>query len=601
MILKNVIKTNSYQDSVFLMSLANRAQGLPGVVEVSAMMGTPQNRELLRNADLLTPEGEAARPDDLLIAMWADSEEDARRALSQIQQWLDQRQTPQPPGELSPPRTLGSALERMPEADLVLISLPGQYVRWEARKALDRGRHVMIFSDNVSVEDEVALKTQAMEKGLLVMGPDCGTAILGGKVLGFGNVVRRGSIGIVGASGTGIQEVSSLLDQWGQGISHAIGLGGRDLSPEVGGACALGAIEILKADTQTKLIIFISKPADPEVSTQVLEALAQSRKSCVVCFLGEKEQLESGEGVYFSPTLEGTASLAMTLSRGEDQTGASATEQVGNVLARAREEWSRLGSEQRYVRGLFSGGSLCAEAGVVLADFLPDLFTNIHLTGTTFLEEGASSRVHSLIDLGGDEFTVGVPHPMIDFTVRSQRLIQEAQDAQTAAILLDIVLGYGAHPDPSGAILPAILEGKRLAEKRGDYLCCVASICGTRGDPQDLEKQREKLEENGVVVMPTAARAARFAALVTARGKDAQKIWSPGQRPHISLSLQSSMKGDGPSPVSDLLDVPLKVINLGLPSFAQALREQEVPVLHVDWRPPAGGDQRLLGVLGKLR
>jgi FdrA protein len=601
MVLKNLVKANSYRDSVFLMSLANRAQRLPGVREVSAMMGTPQNRELLRRAGLLTSEGQAAHPDDLVIALRAEEEEDVAQVLIQIQQWLNQRQAPQLAGEIGPPRTLGTALERMPEANLVLISLPGQYVRWEAQKALDQGRHLMIFSDNVSVEDEVELKTQAKHRGLLVMGPDCGTAILGGKSLGFGNVVRRGGIGMVGASGTGIQEVSSLLDRRGLGISQAIGVGSRDLTRQVKGSSTLQALKALQACAETKLIVLISKPPDQEVSDQILRALVQSRKPCVICFLGDRQRSILGERLFFSPTLEGAALLAASLSPGKSSAGIEFAPQAHLVLSKARSEWSRLGEQQRYVRGLFSGGSLCAEAGVVLRDLLPDLSTNLHLPGASHLEEAVRSRAHCLVDLGADEFTVGIPHPMIDFTVRNQRLLQEAQDPQAAVILLDIVLGYGAHPDPAGAILPAIREGRRLAEEGGGYLCCVTSICGTDGDPQDLEKQRERLEEAGVVVMPTAAQAARFAALVAVRGKQAEEIWAPLELADISWPGGNLGKRKSRAVLGDLLDGPPKVINLGLSSFAQSLAQQEVHVLHVDWRPPAGGDPRLLDVLRKLR
>jgi FdrA protein len=601
MVLKNIVKVNNYQDSVFLMSLANRAGKLPEVCEVSVMMGTPQNKELLQRADLLTPEGQGARPDDLLIALRAESEADAQKALNQIQQWLAQRQVPRPVGEVSPPRTLGSALERMPEANLVLISLPGQYVRWEAQKALEKGRHVMIFSDNVSIENEVALKAQASRKGLLIMGPDCGTAILWGKSLGFGNVIRRGTIGLAGASGTGIQEVSSLLDRQGLGISQAIGVGSRDLTKEVRGTSTLQAVQALEADSGTDLIVYISKPPHEEVSTQILKALAKGHKPCVVCFLGHKEWSWPSQRLFFSPTLEAAALHAVALSQGTSSTTITFAAETDLVLSRARGEWSRLGKGQRYVRGLFSGGSLCAEAGGILAKLLPELHTNFHLLGASHLEEATHSLGHSLVDLGADEFTVGVPHPMIDFTVRNQRLIQEARDPKTAVVLLDIVLGYGAHSDPAGAILPALLEGKKLAEDRGGHLCCVAAICGTVGDPQNLEKQQERLEQNGVVVMPTAAQAARFAAMVAKRGQDFDKVWIALKLPDISPVAKGSVKDERPPILGDLLEAPPRVINLGLSSFAQSLEQQDCQVLHVDWRPPAGGDPRLLEVLGKLR
>ncbi len=601
LVIRNFLKINSYQDSVVLMSLANRAQDLPGVKEAAAMMGTPQNKELLRRAGLLVSQGEQARPNDLLIALRAEREEDAHRALTQIQGWLAQRQMPRVVGEVGPPRTLGTALERMPNANLVLISIPGQYVCWEAQKALDRGRHLMIFSDNVSLEDEVALKAQAFRSNLLVMGPDCGTAIIGEKALGFGNLIRRGAIGIVGASGTGIQEVSSLLDRLGLGISQAIGVGSRDLSLQVKAASSLQALKALEADARTELLVFISKPPHPKVSALVLKTLAKIEKPCVVCFLGERQTPPSSKNTFFSSTLEGAVLLAAALTSGKPMKGVGLSPKADLVLSKARAAWSQLGKNQRYVRGLFSGGSLCAEAGVVLTDFLPELCSNMHLPFAFHLEDAAASRAHTLVDLGADQFTVGVPHPMIDFTVRNQRLIQEARDSQTAVVLVDIVLGYGAHPDPAGAILPALREGKRIAGERGDYLCCVASICGTKGDPQKLEKQRAVLEKNGVVVMPTAAQAARFAAAVVRRGRDFDKIWSPLELPRILPEVHATPESQESPVLGDLLEVTPTVINLGLPSFAESMDQQGIPVLHVDWSPPAGGDPRLLEALRRLR
>ena len=600
MILRTIVKPNRYADSVFLMSLASRAGQLEGIEEASALMGTPENKRLLAEADLLDAEGEKARPDDLIISLRADSEPSLQAAMELIEEWMAQRLTDIPSGEEQPPRTLDSALNRWPDAAVVLISVPGGYAFHEARTALRAGRHMMIFSDHVSVEDEVALKKQAAEAGLMVMGPDCGTALLDGKALGFGNVVRQGDIGIVGASGTGIQEVSTLLDRWGLGISQAIGLGSRDLSKAVGAAGALQAIKVLEADAWTEHIVFISKPPDHEVAEQVLKVLRGVAKPGVVCFQGGRKESTASAEILFSPTLEGTAVLVAALHLGKDRALAQLREDVGDDLERAKQEWSQLGEDQRYLRGLFSGGSLCAEAGLVLLDSFPDLLTNIHLPGATQLQDPTRSQAHSLVDLGADEFTVGVPHPMIDFTVRNRRLVQEAQDVETAVILFDVVLGYGAHPDPAGALLPAILEGRRLAEKRGQHLCYVASVCGAEGDPQGLEKQRQQLQEVGVKVMFSAAGAARFAAVVAGGGRGVERTWSLTQLGDIASLPQKAVVGKGSMSGRQLFDLPLKVINLGLPAFAQALTDQEVPVLHVDWRPPAGGDAKLLDVLRKL-
>jgi FdrA protein len=598
MIVKNIIQPNRYADSVFLMDLANRATQLPGILEASALMGTPENIQLLRDADLVTSQGESARPDDLIIALRAESQELAEQAEQQIQQLMAERLTAIPEGGEKPPRTLNSALDRMPDANLVLISLPGQHVAWEAQAALEAGRHLMIFSDNVPVEEEVALKAEAAGRDLMVMGPDCGTAILGGKVLGFGNVVRPGSVGIVGASGTGIQEACSLLDRFGEGISHAIGLGGRDLSAQVKGAAALQAVGLLEADPGTDLMLFISKPPDRQVAESILRCLSAIGTPCAVCFQGQEEAQDRPDNIVVSSLLS-EAVMRVLQAKGKSRAFLDdLSDFAQDVPSRISQVTARLKDEQHCIRGLFSGGSLCAEAGVMLRRYVPHLSANISLPGIQRLEEGASSGGHVLLDLGADEFTVGVPHPMIDFTVRNRRLIREAGDPQTAVILFDIVLGYGAHPDPAGAILPAVLEGKKMVQKRGGYLCCVASLCGTRGDPQGLEKQRRMLEKNGVLVFPSAALAARCAAQVALRSEkeiDQPEVLDPGRTEEKMNRQVASL------PNAHLLSAPLKVVNLGLSSFADSLRQQEVPVLHVDWRPPASGDQGLLDVLRKLR
>jgi FdrA protein len=608
MIVRTIVKTNRYADSVFLMSLAGRAGRLEGIEEVSALMGTPENKRLLDGAGLLDAEGEKARPDDLIIALRAGSEESLQAAVERIDEWMTRQPAAVSAGEERPPRTLGAALKRWPDAAVVLISVPGRYAFREARIALRAGRHVMIFSDHVSLEDEMALKEMAAEHGLMVMGPDCGTSILGGKVLGFGNAMRPGRIGIAGASGTGIQEICSLLDRFDEGISHAIGLGGRDLSGPVGGRAAVQAIGLLADDPATDLICFVSKPPDPEITAMILGALAAQNKPAVACFLGA---LEMGpemvpENVLAASLLKDAPSRIF-LHRGDARSKEVLrfeADAAGRIDRFAGREIVKLADEQRHIRGLFSGGSLCAEAGVFLSHSLGELFSNIGLPGSQPLEESSAGRGHTLIDLGADEFTAGVPHPMIDFTIRNQRLIQEAEDPRTAVILFDLVLGYGAHPDPAGAILPAVRQAREIAAKRGGHLCCVASLCGTRGDPQGLERQRRMLEEQGILVCDSAVHAAAGALRVALRGEaDGFGKHKPGEGKPAKMDRTSRQGGARSLPEigSDLLARPLKVINLGLSWFAETLAHQDVPVLQVDWRPPAGGDQRLLEVLRKLQ
>jgi len=601
MILKNRVTKNSYADSVFLMSLASQAGRLEGIEEASALMGTPENKRLLTEAGLLDADGEKAQPDDLIIALRATDQKSLQVAVDRIDEWMARRLTDDSAADEQLPRTLGSALDRWSDAMVVLISVPGQYAFREARTALEAGRHVMIFSDHVSLEDEATLKRMAAQRGLMVMGPDCGTAVLGGRVLGFGNAMPPGRIGIAGASGTGIQEICSLLDRFDQGISHAIGLGGRDLSESVGGLSALQALGLLAVDPKTEIICFVSKPPEPRIAAMILRTLAALQKPSVACFPGGQKPEDAPENVVTTTLLEDAVKeirryLDPAQRKDDERSEAEREKQLGRAVG---QEIGKLADEQRDIRGLFSGGSLCAEAGAVLSSFLPQLTANIDLPGSRPLEKGSASRGHTLIDLGADEFTAGVPHPMIDFTLRNRRLLQEAEDPRTAVILFDLVLGYGAHPDPAGAILPAVRQAREIAAGRGGYLCCVASLCGTRDDPQGLEDQRRMLEDEGVLVCPSAAQATRCALRVALRerpgGPRKLKPWK------LDWTAQEGPEGALPETRSDLLQRPLKVINLGLSWFAEALARQEVPVLQVDWRPPAGGDQQLLEVLRKLQ
>ncbi|HEA47202.1 MAG TPA: acyl-CoA synthetase FdrA [bacterium] len=514
MILKNIIKKNTYQDSVFLMSIANRVKSLKGIEEVSCLMGTPENKKLLAEVNLLTKEGEKAEPDDLLISISARDKEAIKEALEKIKKLLTEKEVRKEEGETILPKSLDSALNQLPDANLVHISIPGKYVRWEAEKALERGLNLFIFSDNVSLEDELELKKIAKRKGLLVMGPDCGTAIINGIALGFANVIRGGNIGIVAAAGTGLQEVSVLIHKAGLGISQGIGTGGRDLSKEIGGITMLQGIKALEDDPGIKIIVLISKPPAEEVADRIIKEVKRSKKPFVINFLGSKIGKET-DRIHFASTLEEAAHKAIALSKGEEYKPEVFKERV---ISLAKRESSKLKNRQKYIRGLFSGGTLCDEAMLILKDLIGDIYSNIPLRPSLKLKDSRLSQENSLVDLGDDEFTRGRPHPMIDFTLRNERIIQEARDPQTAVILLDIVLGYGAYLHPANALASAIEEAK---EKN---VSVIASLCGTEDDPQDYKRQREELEKMGVIIMPSNAQAARLAALIITRGRARGKV-----------------------------------------------------------------------------
>jgi succinyl-CoA synthetase alpha subunit len=405
-------------------------------------------------------------------------------------------------------------LEAMPAANLALISTPGDYAAAEATKALRLGLNVMLFSDNVAVEDEIALKRYARAHDLIVMGPDCGTAIIGGLPLGFANVVRQGDIGIVAASGTGLQQVTCLIDRMGAGISQAIGTGGHDLSRDIGGISFLQGLQALAADATTRVIVLISKPPAPEVAAAVLAGARNAGKPVVVNFLGADLRSIAGPGLTLAKTLEDAALAAVALSKGDPQ----------NLLALASAPFDPppLAAGQRYIRGLYSGGTFCYEATLLLSETLQEVYSNTLVGRARALDDVWKSRAHTLVDLGDDVFTRGRPHPMIDHRLRDERIVGEARDPETAVILLDVVIGYGAHADPAAEIAPVVSEAIARASEAGRSLSVVGFVCGTPADPQPLARQEAMLREAGMALTQSNAQAVRLAGRIAAQALDDQ-------------------------------------------------------------------------------
>jgi FdrA protein len=496
----NFVRKSFYQDSVTLMRLTRDMEAVPGVRRAAAMMGTPQNRALLADAGLLTAEGEAAGSTDLVVAVLADAREAAEAARAAAETALTARRPSAGPGGAARPRSLASALRALPGATLALISVPGVYAAAEARKALAAGLHVMLFSDNVPLADEIALKRAARERGLFLLGPDCGTAIVNGVPLGFANAVPRGRIGVAAASGTGLQAVTCHVAAAGEGISHALGVGGRDLSDTVGGLMMEHALDALAADPATAVICVLGKPPGSETAKRLRARIAALGKPAVVHFLGDAATSSA-------PTLEDTALCAVALARGTTHTPAEFTLPPAAVARLVEGAARGLTSSQHFVRGVYAGGTLAYEALGILKSRLADVAPGVTGGGTG----------HRVMDLGEDVFTVGRPHPMIDGTMRREWIEQEGADPQTAVLLLDLVLGWGAHADPAGEIVPAVVRARRAAQAAGRSLAVVASVCGTAGDPQGLAAQTAALEAAGAIVMPSNAQAARLAALIAAR------------------------------------------------------------------------------------
>jgi succinyl-CoA synthetase alpha subunit len=484
------VVANLYRDSVSLMQLSAALAKMPGVEQASAVMATPANLDLLRDAGLMQA-GVSASPNDLLIAVSGKTTAPLEAAIAAAVAALDKAPAAAAGGgpAAQPLRSLQMALAHAPQSNLALISVPGEYAAAEAMKALRLGVNVMLFSDNVAPADEISLKKFARQKSLLVMGPDCGTAIIDGVPLGFANAVRRGSIGVVGASGTGTQQVTSLVHRQGAGISHAIGTGGHDLSREVGGITMLEGLKRLAADRATKVIVLISKPPAPNVAAEVLAAARKAGKPVVVNFVGARENL-SGGNLHSVSTLEEAALVAVALSKGK---------RPPSLSFKAKAPAVKFKKSQRFIRGLYSGGTFCYEASALIRD----AWSNAPVDAARRIPDPWKSREHTLIDLGDDVFTRGRPHPMIDHRLRNERLLAEAADPQVAVILFDVVLGYGSHADPAAEMVPALAR----ARKKNKTVVFVASVCGTDQDPQGFARQEAALRKVGVLLASSNARA----------------------------------------------------------------------------------------------
>ena len=553
--IQSFIKKGSFQDSVSLMLISKKLSNLDEVDEVSVMMGTPANKSLLTATGFWSDKFNDATPNDICVAIKTNNDsinvvdlistqlEDALKNIAQQQQGGS---------KLLKARRYASATQKLPDANLVLISIAGEYAAELAEQAIDDNKNVMIFSDNVPVNDEIRLKTKASSKDLIVMGPDCGTAIIAGAPLAFANVIPKGNIGVIGASGTGIQEVISQIALLNQGITQAIGLGGRDLSQEVGGISALTALKMLAADEQSQVITFISKPPAESVREKVINAMKLINKPIVALFLGSTIDKVQDENIYFAKTLDQAARLACLLAKVE-------------VAARALPKVTK-----QTISGLYTGGTLASEAAMLLAQELHLSINEDHDKGIMLDENG-----HKIIDLGDDFYTVGRPHPMIDPSIREQEISKLGAQKTVGVVLLDLVIGYGANPNPAESIIAGYKAA--CAQRSSDNpLIAIATVTGSQQDPQCRSQQITALTENNIVVMDNLPEAVLLAKKLITPTKSTGSLKSYPLLNHIS------------------------VINAGLRSFAEDLLSSNVPVVHYQWAPIAGGNQKLAAILKKL-
>jgi FdrA protein len=392
-------------------------------------------------------------------------------------------------------------LAKLGSVNIAQISVPGAYAAAEALKAVKQGLNVFMFSDNVPLAQEVAIKQEAKKRGVLVMGPDCGTAIIGGVPLGFANNVRKGNIGLVAASGTGLQEVTTQIHRMGGGVSHAIGTGGRDVYADVGGITMLQGIDLLAKDDDTKVIAIVSKPPAPEVTVKVMAALARAGKPAVVLFLGS-DLKSADKNIRTVQTMVDCAAVAVKLANIKRNWLASYPIPRKPLFHKA----------QHYLRALYSGGTYCSEAQTIWAKSGLAVWSNIPVNKALLLDNPKrASFEHTALDLGDDDFTVGKPHPMIDQAARIERLLREAADPTVRVILLDVVIGWGAHADPASELAVAVVQAKKMATKAKRHLAVIGFVCGTELDPQGLAAQEKKLRDAGMVLAPNSASAAWLA------------------------------------------------------------------------------------------
>lgn len=572
-IIKTEIRRGVYIDSAKLMKLQRSLGELPGIVDTGVIMGTDSNKELLAHIGLVSPEISASKPDELVIALKADNLKSAEFALTKVDELLAARKGSQ--DQDYQPHSLETAAGMIPDANWVIVSVAGRYAAGVTREALRLGKHVHLFSDNVTIEEEIELKKQARELGLLVMGPDCGTAMIGGMGLAFANKIRLGPIGIVAAAGTGLQQVACRIHQLGSGITSGIGTGGKDLSEKVGAITFLMALEVLARDPDTKVIVLTSKPPSPKVAEEVLKKARKAGKPVVINFIARPVTTLRDGNLFFATGLDDAARLAVELANNPPKIGSDIDVDLKIFKP-----------EQKYLRGLFSGGTLAYEAQYILAGYLPRVWANSPLNHDNKMANSLVSQEHSIIDLGEDEFTVGRLHPMMDNELRIRRLYEEAKDPEVAVIMLDVVIGYGSHPNPASEIAPAIKKCLDDAKKANRHLEIVCVVTGTDEDPQDFNLQVKLLKDAGAWVDPSnevvVRRIGRILRALAERDEaNAPLIGKP-------VDLESLKK-------------PMQAINVGLESFAENLKDQNAPYVQVDWKPPAGGNEKLAGILERMK
>ena len=495
------VKKKTYIDSLATLFTTAALMEVQGIVTAYACMGTPANKQTLAELGLFNEEVEKVDEGDFVIAAIADSQETFEAAIAAMESEKNSGNQ-----DAVSYATVEAAVEANPRANICTISVPGEYALAEVKKALNLGLHCVVFSNNVPLEEEREMKELAKEKGLLCMGPDCGVANINGGAFLLASVNNRGPFGVCGASGCGIQHVSAIFHEAGTGISQGIGTGGNDLKEPVGGISMLMGIDALENDPDTKFIVLVSrKPAD-EILKKILDRISRCGKKVVAFFMGAAREEVEASGAIWAENLDDCAQKALALI-GKEYPLADDEE----ITAIAKEAIQGMSAEQKYVRGAFNGGTYCDEAMRAMQEKIGGINSNCPLSPELQLEDSNKSVGNAVVDYGEEEFTLGKPHPTIDGTVRKPAILKEANDPETAVLLMDFILSAPGHIDPVGQVIDDIRKAMEIAGRRGGKLAVVASVLGTDADFQDVNVQREKLREAGVYVCQTNYRAGLLA------------------------------------------------------------------------------------------
>lgn len=495
--LKNLVILNSYYDSATLMLLTNQIKQNLSLKsdEISIMMATEMNKRIMDESGLLDETGRNANPGDVLIAIKSDLED--KEILGMINELLNKKVESKKTTDVEV-TSVDEAVEVFEESNFAVVSIPGAYAAREVKKLLNANKHVLLFSDNVSIEDENKLKDLAIEKDLLMMGPDCGTAIIKGVGLGFANKVNKGNIGIVAASGTGLQEVATIISNNGGGISYAFGTGGRDIKDEVGGKMMLYCLDLLMKDEETKTIVIVSKPPSKSVMDKIFQKLKDNTKPVVACFLGEDADKFKIDNWTFCETLEGVAVEALKVSGIEYKENFDVEKAVSEL---------EMNKNTKYLRAIYCGGTLAYETLLMLEKENFDVYSNLAKKPEKKLGIKDSSKCNTVLDMGEDEYTVGKPHPMINSASRSEQLLKEAEDSEVGIMIADVELGYGSNDLATDDLADVI---KTIKSKREDIIF-IGVICGSKQDYQNYELKRNLLKEAGAIVVDSNAQGIRLA------------------------------------------------------------------------------------------